>query len=182
MRKAIFVVAICLLASMALAAAGTVQPLNVKTGLWEVTTTSVTNGAPPISPDMQAKLDQLPPEQRAKVEEMIKNKFSGTPTTASYKKCVTKEDLNKNPLGKPDDRCPWTVVTSTGTDMEIRTSSCPLENGGVKGDVNLKFHVVDSENVTASMQATAAGNGQTAKFGGTYKGKWLGATCPDGTN
>src|SRR5271167_782538 len=58
-------------------AADNISPLNAKEGLWEVTVTHSMSGmpAPPnIPPDALAK---LPPDQRARIEGMMK----GTPTT-----------------------------------------------------------------------------------------------------
>ena len=185
MRKIFSTVAICLLAGAILSAAGKVQPLNVKTGLWQVSMTTTMTGPPPIPPDLQAKLDQMTPEQRAKIEAMMKSRFGGTPITSSYKKCVTKEELENNAFSKPEEKCNWTVVTSTGSDMEVKTASCTAGKnvGLVQTDVDLKFHVVDPENVQATMQLTSTGeDGTTMKGSGTYTGKWLGATCPEGTN
>ena len=184
MRKIFSTVVICLLAGAILSAAGKVQPLNVKTGLWQVSLTSTMTGLPPIPPDLQAKMDQMPPEKRAQMEAMMKSRFGGTPTNTNYKKCVTKEELENNAFSKPEEKCNWTVVTSTGTDMEVKTASCAAGKnvGMMQTDVDLKIHVVDSENVQATMELTSTGNGNTMKGNGTYTGKWLGATCPEGTN
>ena len=184
MQKVLLVAAICLLASVVIAATGQVTPLNVKTGLWQVSvTTTGSGGAPSLPPEMQAKLDQMSPEQRAKIEEMMKSRFSGAPQTTTYKKCVTKEDLNKNAFGKSDDKCTWTVLNSTGTDMEVKGTSCEAgKTYGMYTDINMKLHVVDSENVNAAVQASATANGHTTNINGTYTGKWLGASCPAGTN
>lgn len=183
MRKVLLGAAICLLASVVIAATGEVTPLNVKTGLWQVTATDTANGLPPIPPEMQAKLDQMSPEQRAKIEEMMKSRFSGTPQTITYKKCVTKEDLSKNAFGKSDDKCTWTVLKSTGSDMEVKGTSCEAGKAyGMYSDINMKLHVVDSGNVNASVQASATGNGKTTNINSTLAGKWIGATCPAGTN
>jgi hypothetical protein len=183
MRKVILSASICLLAGVILSAAGKVQPLNVKTGLWQVTMTTTMSGLPPIPPEMQARLEQMPPEQRAKMEEMIKSRFGGAPHNSSYKKCVTKEELENNAFNKPDEKCNWTVVNSTGSDMEVKGTSCAAgKSEGMQTDVDLKLHVVDSENVQATMQFTATGNGHTMNGNGTYTGKWLGASCPEGTN
>lgn len=185
MRKILSATVICLLAGVVLLAAGKVQPLNVKTGLWQVATTTTMNGLPEIPPDMQARLDQMTPEQRAKMETMMKSRFGGTPQTASYKKCVTKEELESNPWNKPEEKCDWTVVNSTGSDMEVKTNSCTTGKnvGMMQTNVDLKIHVVDSENVQATMQLTSTGNNGTTMVGsGTYTGKWLGASCPAGTN
>jgi Protein of unknown function (DUF3617) len=183
MRKVLFVAAICMLASVVMAATGQFQPLNVKTGLWQITEISSATGLPPIPPDMQAKLDQMPPEQRAKLEEMIKSRYGGTPHTTTYKKCVKKEDLDKDAFSKPTDKCTWTTVSSTGNDVEVRGTSCSDgKNEGMKGDADIKIHVVDSENATGTVRITVTGNGQTSNINNTLTGKWLGATCPADVN
>jgi Protein of unknown function (DUF3617) len=181
MRKVFLVAVICLLAAIVFAAT---EPLDVKTGLWQVTETSTPSGLPPIPANMQAMMDKMTPEQRAKMEAMMKSRFGGTPQSSSYKKCVTKEELESNPWNKPEEKCDWTVVNSTGSEMEVKTNSCTAGKnlGMMQTDVDLKIHVVDSENVQATMQLTSNGNGTTMKGSGTYTGKWLAASCPAGTN
>ena len=93
--------------------------------------------------------------------------------------------MENNPWNKPDEKCDWAVVNSTGSDMEVKTNSCTAGKnvGMMQTNVDLKIHVVDSENVQATMQLTSTGNNGTTMVGnGTYTGKWLGATCPAGTN
>jgi len=168
-----------LLSPLLLLAADNYTPLNVKAGLWQVSSTHTASGLPPITPDMQARLAQMTPEQRARIEEMMKSRFGGTPQTTTYKKCVTTKNLNTNPWANgSDEKCSWTVRNSTSTDMEVQGSSCAAgKDQGMKTDVNIKFHVVDPENVKASMQGTSTGNGHTVNISGTYTGKWIGATC-----
>jgi hypothetical protein len=133
---------------------------------------------------MQAKIDQMTPEQRARIEAMIKSRFGGTPQTTTYQKCVTTEDLNNNAfVNKPDERCTWTVLSSTGSDMEVQGTECAAgRNQGMETDVHIKIHAVDSENVKASVQGTATGNGHTLNINHTLTGKWISASCPAGTN
>ncbi len=160
------------------------QPLNVKTGLWQVTGSSTASGLPPIPPDMQARLDKMSPEQRARIEAMMKSRFGGTPQAINYEKCVTAEDLNTNPfVNGPDEKCTWTVVSSTSSQMEIRGASCEAgRNQGMETDVSVKVYALDSEHVRASVQGTSAGNGHTVNINNTYTGKWISASCPAGTN
>jgi hypothetical protein len=173
-----------LLWATALLAGDAFQPLNVKTGLWQVTENSTMSGLPPFTPDMQAKLDQMSPEQRAHIEAMMKDRFSGTPHTTTYKKCVTAEDLKTNPwVNGPDEKCTWTVVSSTSSDMEVRGTGCDAgKNQGMDTDIRVKLHVVDSENVKASAQGSATGNGHSLNFNNTFTGKWMNANCPAGTD
>jgi len=54
MRNALFVAVACLFVSIVFAAT---EPLNVKTGLWQVTELSTTSGLPSLPAGMQARLD-----------------------------------------------------------------------------------------------------------------------------
>jgi len=183
MRNSILFGAILLWATVVMAD-NPLQPLDVKTGLWQVTAINTASGVPPIPPEMQARLDQMTPEQRARVETMLKSRFGGTPQTRTYQKCVTAKDLNANPWANgPDEKCTWTVVRSTSSDMEVRGTSCAGgKSQGMQTDISIKVHAVDSENVKAAVNGTSTGNGHTVNFEGTFTGKWLGPTCPPGTN
>jgi hypothetical protein len=182
MPKAILVGAILLLASVLLAG-GAFQPLNVKTGLWQTTLTTTSTGLPPMSPAMQARMAQMTPEQRAKMEAMINSRFGGTPKTSTYKKCLTKEDLNKNPFSDPDQKCTWTILTSTGSEVEAQGSSCAAANdNGMTTNIHLKVQAVDSENVKGDGQMTITGNGRTMNTDFTLASKWISASCPAEVN
>jgi len=161
MRKPLSVAVICLLASVAFAATLEFQPLKVKTGLWQMTETVTWTG--------------LPPQMAA----MMRNG-----QTRTYKSCVKAKDLNTNPWAEGSgEKCTWTVLNSTGTDMEVRGTSCDLgKDYGMTADVHGKIHVQDSENGTGSMAVTLTGNGQTMNGNASYNGKWIGASCPAGMN
>jgi len=154
------------------------ERLNVKTGLWQVTEISTTSGVPALPADMKARLDKMTPEQRAKMEAAMKGML-GTPRTINYKTCVTKDDLDKGAFTGPDEKCSWTIVNSSPTDMEVRGTACEAgKNEGMKTDVTMKIHAIDSENVKGAVQGSATGNGNTVRIDNTYTGKWLSATCP----
>jgi Protein of unknown function (DUF3617) len=108
------------------------------------------------------------------------NQFMGNSMKTDYKKCITAKDLNSNPWANgSDEKCTWTVVTSTASDMEVKGAACELgKEYGMNTDVDLKLHAVDSENVKASMQGTSTGNGRTVNVNGTFNGKWMSASCP----
>ena len=180
MRKVSLLGVVCLITAAILAANGSFQPLKVKTGLWQITITSTEKGAPPIPPDMQARLDQMSPEQKAKVEAMIKSRYSGTPQTTTYKKCVTAKDLNTNPF---DSKCQWTILSATGTDLEAHGTSCDAgKNNNLVSEEKVKAHVIDSENAKGTVELTISGSSQTSHVNGTITGKWIGATCPAGVD
>ena len=168
--------------SAAVLLADGVQPLNVKTGLWETTMNMTISGLPPVPADMQSKLDQLPPDQRARVEAMLKSRYGGVPQTSTYKSCIKKEDLNKYPFSDPQRKCTYTVATSTGSKMDV-SGTCPPANDGMKVDFKLHLEALDSEHVKGTGQMVITGSGGNT-MNGNYNGsgKWLGATCPADIN
>jgi Protein of unknown function (DUF3617) len=164
MRKTLFVAVICLVASVFLAATGAFTPLDVKTGLWEVTSTTKVDatGLPPQMAQIVAMMNAAPPH--------------------TWKSCVTPKQLNTNPWANgSDEKCTWTVLNSTATDMEVKGTSCMMgRNQGMNSEGTIKIHALDSEHVQATLDGTLTGNGFTAKEHATMTGKWLGATCPAG--
>jgi Protein of unknown function (DUF3617) len=157
MRKRLLVVVIGSAAAVVFAAAGQLQPLNVKTGLWHMTET--------------IKWSELPPPMAAMMR--------AVPQTTTYNSCVTAKDLNTNPWTNGSaDNCTWTVLNSTSTDMEVRGTGCDFgENFGMTAEVHGQIHVPDSENGTGSMTVTLTGNGQTMHGVASYTGKWISASC-----
>jgi len=158
MRTKLLVVLISSAVSAVFAAAGQVQSLNVKAGLWHMTKT--------------VKWSDVPPQMAALMK--------SAPQTVSYNSCVTTKDLNTNPWANgSDDTCTWTVLQSTSTDMELKGSGCAFgRNSGMTAEIHGQIHILDSENGTGSMTVTLTGNGQTMHGVASYTGKWVGASCP----
>lgn len=175
MRKTVFAILMCLGATMLLAS-GKLQPLNIKPGLWQMTMTTTASGLPPIPADMQAKLAQMTPEQRARMEALMNKMPSGTPTTRTYKTCLTKEKLDKNPFADPKQNCTWSVLSSTGTRMDA-TGTCSLGEQGMKGDFDVHVEVINSENVKGTGKVSMTGGGHTMNMNYSATSKYLGADC-----
>jgi len=133
-------------------------PLNVKTGLWQMTETITWTGLPP----------------------QLASAMNGHPI--NYKSCVKSQDLSTNPWSEGSgEHCRWTTASSNGTDMTVQGNSCQMGNG-MTAQVQGTIHVVDSQDGTGSFDVTVTGNGQTMHGHATYTGKWIGATCAAGTN
>jgi Protein of unknown function (DUF3617) len=163
MRIVSLFAAVLLLATVLLAGSN-FQPMEVKTGLWQVTEISNISGLPP---QMQGMMGQM---------------SGGKARPISYKTCVKAKDLNSNPWANgSQEKCTWTVLNSSASDMEVKGTSCEAgKEQGMQTDVNLKIHAVDSENVKGTADGTAVGNGMNVKLHNTYSGKWVSATCPTG--
>jgi len=165
-------VATVFLIACAAAWAADVVPLAVKTGQWESTSTSETSGTPPIPPEVLA---QMPPEQRAKMEERMK--AMAAPRTTTTKNCVTKEQIDKAfDMGSgPQKSCTRTVVSSSASKQEIRID-CTTEK--IKSTGIFRVEAVNSETVKGSMQMTMNNaGGRPMNVNSTFTSKWLGPTC-----
>lgn len=94
--------------------AATAAPLDVKTGLWETTSTTHVSGMA-IPPEALAN---MPPEQRAKVAAMMDAQNDKTQTSKS---CVTKADLDRPFQAQSGaEHCTRTVVRSSATEAEYK--------------------------------------------------------------
>jgi hypothetical protein len=178
MRKSLIFGVVCLWATV-LMAGGKITPLNVKTGLWQNTATTIVTGGLGIPPEMMSRLT---PEQRARYEAAMKHEANGTPRTRTTKSCLTQKNLNEDPFGKEsreDMKCKETVITSTGSDLEVREQ---CSGGTSSSDIHMKAHAIDSEHVVGTTETTVTMGGRTMHSTGKIDFKWLGATCPAGVH
>ncbi|HVB33272.1 MAG TPA: DUF3617 domain-containing protein [Patescibacteria group bacterium] len=194
MRKMIVFGAFCFLAAVLLAQTQKKQveqapppvqkanpalvPLNIKPGLWQTTMTSTVKGMPPLPPDEEAKLAQLPPEQRARFEAMLRSQFGGTPQTHTWKSCTKKEDLNKYPFDDPKDKCTYTVLGSTSSTMDVQGTCRPPD--GYKYDFTVHLKAAGSEHASGTGQMVISRGSQTMTANYSGSSQWIGANCPAG--
>jgi len=148
-----------------------IHPLNVKPGLWETTRTYTSSGAPPVSPEILAKLS---PQQRARLEQRVNAHSAGNTNTVTDKHCVTKEDIEKADFGQGKGECTYNIETSTSTRAK-GTYSCIVEGMNVNGSIDITAS--DPEHITGSSQGSLNGGGRTMNVESTFTSKLLGASC-----
>ncbi len=140
-------------------------PLDIKTGLWEVSSKTDMNGSP-IPADV---LKQMPPDQRAKMMAIFKNRKA---TTHTIQSCITKDDLDR-PFKAQDEEenCKSTIVTATPTKAEYKIQCSGTEaHSGV-----MKIEALSRESIRGSttMQVNS-GKGTVAN---EMSGRWISANC-----
>jgi hypothetical protein len=166
-----------LLLSSAVLPAEDIKPFDVKLGLWETTSTTEMSGMampamPQIPPDA---LSRMPPEQRARVEAMMKGR-GGSPHSATVKSCITKDTLARaGAFGQSDKSCTTKVVSSTGTRQVIQMD-CTRDNNHMTGDMTIDR--VDPEHVKGSSVIKAEGE-HAISMKSTFETKWLSTDCGD---
>jgi len=153
-------------------AADTVQPLDVKLGLWESTSTMEHSGAPPIPDELLARLT---PEQRAKIEERAKASAQQGPKTTTRKNCVKKDDLDKAmAFGNDDKTCHRTILSSSSSKLEFRMECAA---GTMKSNGTVRIEAISSEHVKGSVQMNIGEGTRSMKMNSTFESKWLGPVC-----
>jgi Protein of unknown function (DUF3617) len=166
--------AVLVTSALALWAADTITPLDVKLGLWQMTVTHSMSGMPALPADTLAKMS---PEQRSRFEAAMKQSGSSDPTTNVHKECVTKEKLDKeSAFGDDRKNCTRTVVSSSSRKLEVKLH-CEEERG--KTDGTLLLEVVSSDSVKGSMHSVTSFNGRNVNMDFTFDSKYLGSDCGD---
>ncbi len=149
-----------------------VKPFDIKPGLWEEVLVMNMRGQPPIPPEVLAKMT---PEQRARFDAAMKARGTGEPTTHTRQRCITKEDLAKNPFDDKRPNCTYDVVRSSERSMEVH-AVCKENNFNL--DLDIQAESSDTEHFKVVSHSSAAGQTSTMKSDVTMTGKWIGATCP----
>ena len=165
--------ALIVFCSATLWAADNITPLNVKEGLWEMTVTHSMTGIPAVPNLPPEVLAKMPPEQRARVESMMK----GGPSTDVRKECITKEKLEKHSaFSNNRGDCTRTVVNSTGHKLELKLH---CEEKQATTDGTLVVEALSSDGVKGTMHSVTNTDGHAMTMDFTFSSKYLGPACGD---
>jgi hypothetical protein len=153
-------------------AADKVQPLNVKAGLWEVTTTVTTSGELPIPAGL---LEKLTPEQRARIKDRIEARKSEPGKTTIRKLCLTRKQLDNGiPFGPDRKSCTRTVLTSSASEVDLRVECL---DQGIKRDGTFQIEALSSENAKGSVRFSAASGDNAMRSTSTFTANWIAPFC-----
>ena len=142
--------------------------LNVKLGLWEVTSTIQHSGTPPVD------ISRVPPAQRAQVEAMMKSQMAQATAPTTRKQCVTKEDIDRAFMNEHrDESCTRTIVQSTSTVLALRMTC----TGATKMNGDVRFDAITPEAVKGVMKFDMEGEGHTMTVNSTVAAKWISSSC-----
>jgi len=160
--------AAALLVGMLPLAAQSGEKMNVKTGLWEITTQTGMTGTPPIPPDVLAKMT---PEQRARMQAL-----SGSDRSHTAQSCVTEKDLEHGlePQENRQSSCKVVSTNTTGTTQEIHMQ---CDNDHMKGTSVMKVVALDREHMQADMKMDAVSQGGPMHMTMHMTGKWVSSDC-----
>lgn len=175
MRTKLFPVLI-VLSSLTVWAGDNITSLNVKEGLWEVTSTHSMTGMPAIPPETLAN---MPAEQRARIEAAMKQSGMGGPSTDVRKECITKEKLDKHSaFSNNRGDCTRTVLNSTSSKLEMKVH-CEGKDHQMSTDGTFVVEAVSSDSAKGSFHAVSNGGGRTMNIDFSFSSKYLGPACGD---
>jgi hypothetical protein len=166
-----------MLLSTAALPAQDIKPFDVKLGLWETTSTTEMSGMampamPEIPPDA---LSRMPPEQRARVEAMMKGR-GGSPRAMTVRSCITKETLDRaGAFGQTDKSCTMKVVSSTPM-KQVLHMDCARDNNHMTGDMTIER--VDTAHVKGTSVIKAEGE-HAISMKSSFETKFLSPDCGD---
>lgn len=143
------------------------DPLDVKTGLWETTTTTEMSGMPPID------TSNMTPEQKSRFEAAMKARQAQGPRTRVHKSCMTKENLEREPFQENDkESCTHTVISSTRSHWEAKLLCTKPRRVG-----EFKVEALSREHIKSTVQMNASDDKRAMAFHVSMDGKWIGSNC-----
>lgn len=142
--------------------------LDVKTGLWEMTSSGETTGMPPVPPEVMAKMT---PEQQARMKAAMAQ--SSQPHT--NKVCVSEKSLQRGfNLNTPKEaNCKRDVLTSTSRQVDVRMECI----GETKMNGTFHIEAVDRQTLRGNFDMVMSRDTNTMTMKRTLQGKWLGSDC-----
>jgi hypothetical protein len=159
--------AVCMLVPFAIHAA---EKLNVKPGLWEITSSSRISGIPPLSKEV---LGKLTPEQRAEMEAAFKDEAAKGPQVDVDRECVTKDEIDR-PFQPADTKdCTHTLTQSTRTTQEVKLAC----SGEHEGSGVFRVTAATPESITGSVDLQLGEGQRVMRVKSQLKGRWLGPDC-----
>jgi hypothetical protein len=157
---------------LAAVTAGSAEKLNVKLGLWEMTSLTRMSGMPPLPKEV---MDKMTPQQRAEMIARIKEAQAEEPEPEVSSECITQEDLDKPFASADTENCTQTIVRTTRNTQEIRLAC----TGKTKGSGLFRVTTPTPETMTGELDQKVGEGTEVMSINGKIKGRWLGADCGD---
>jgi len=157
------------------------QPLDVKPGLWEVSSTRSSAGmpqipqAPQIPPELLAR---MPPEQRARIESAMRAAQGQADGTRLQKICVTRETLQRGMAFGADrpPSCKQTIRTQSRTALEVQ-QNC-TERGGQQ-TIHMRYEAPRPDIMSGTVEIAMNAGGRQTTMKNVMQGRWVGPDCGD---
>jgi hypothetical protein len=161
---------------LCVAGAGLAQTptLDLKPGLWQITSTGSMTGAPPIPPEVLANMT---PEKRAQAQAMMQAAMARASEPQLTKNCVTEEQLRRglNFGERQNPSCQRKIVTNSSKLLVVHE-----ECAGARPMVgDFRFTALDRETMKGDINVVMGTGGDATTMQRSLQGKWLDSDCGD---
>ena len=148
--------------------------LDLKPGLWQVTSTGAMTGVAPIPPEVLAN---MPPEKRAQAEAAMQAAMARASQPQVTRNCLTQDQLRRglNFDNKPNLSCQRTMVSNTSSLLVVH-EEC---TGARRMVGNFRFTAIDRETMKGGVEVMMSNGADTTTMKRDLQGKWLGSDCGD---
>jgi hypothetical protein len=144
--------------------------LAVRTGLWEVTSVTTTEGMP-LSREVLATLT---PQQRASIEASARER-AAKPERDTSNECITEKDLSE-PFRLSDAKsCTQSIIKATSTLQEVHMEC----TGERPQSGTLRILTPTPTSMTGSLNLRTGEGSDAFVIKATISGRWLSADCGD---
>jgi len=173
-KKRIWAVTLCpCVALMTLGQAADSIKLNVKPGLWEISSEGQASGMPPISEDALA---QMTTEQRERFQAAVQATMSNATKPRKFKNCITPERIAQgfDTQQNQSPTCQKTVTSISSSEFKI-SSVCSRADGSTTMEMHLQ--ATGSEQVSGTVRVLISRGGKAMTVDSNIHGQWLSSDC-----
>lgn len=147
------------------------EVFDIKPGLWDFSVTVQMSGMPPIP-----NLDQMTPEQRARIEGAMKNMGN---QTHSSKSCVTREGIEKaiaESSNSQNNKCSPKIMNMSSSKVALHMEC--TQDRGTKTNGDITIDRKDGEHIVGigTMKSTMA-NGRSMDVKWSLTGTFVASDC-----
>ncbi len=160
----------CTLAAAFVTTLAAAQTPPIKPGLWEVQSEREVDGKKAATPADRMK--NLPPETRARMEALMRQRGVAMGDRGATRICLTKESLASGKMQAEAAGCKTDYVTRTRSVWKFH-SSCPAMK--VESDGEMVFSGSESYTMTVASTLSSSTPPRVSKT--TMNGRWMGAAC-----
>ncbi len=169
---AVLMLTLCITATLSGVANAATNPPPIKPGLWEVRSEREIDGQK--APDPMTKFKELPPEARARMEAVMKERGidMSAASGGAVKLCLDKASLDAGQWQQADGKCQTTYTTQDSVHWQWH-STCADSATEIDGEARF----IDSEHYTVNATMKTARKGAARTMQVKTDSRWQGADC-----
>jgi hypothetical protein len=158
--------------------------IDVKTGLWEMSSERSTSGMPkmPAMPQLPPEvLAAMPPDQQARIRAAMQGAWGARSGKRSRVKkvCITRKSLEQGPAFGADDfgrSCTRNVRANSKRSWDMQVV---CNDQGRRQTINVRYEAPRPDTINGTVDIAMSDGNRRMTMQQTMQGRWLGPDCGD---